>query len=83
MKGYTRLFLVLLLMAVLPLGAVAQGTALEGRRLVKGVVQDTKGATIPGATIIIKGTDKGGVTDLDGLFLFTSHPRRRCWWYRT
>lgn len=39
----------------------------EPRRL-KGIVSDTKGNTLPGATILIKGTTLGVVTDVDGRF---------------
>lgn len=35
---------------------------------VKGTVKDAKGEPLIGATIMIKGTDKGTVTDLDGNF---------------
>ena len=35
---------------------------------VKGLVKDTKGNTIPGVTLIVKGTNIGCVTDIDGTF---------------
>lgn len=35
---------------------------------VTGTVKDEKGQTVPGAAVILKGTSKGTVTDLDGRF---------------
>ncbi|MEY8591278.1 SusC/RagA family TonB-linked outer membrane protein [Butyricimonas hominis] len=37
-------------------------------RNIKGIVYDNLGATLPGATIMIKGTTLGVVTDIDGKF---------------
>lgn len=78
MKGYTRLFRAC---AIAYGGTTAGGSStrncLEGRRLVKGVVQDTKGATIPGATIIIKGTDKRRSNRPRRAFSFYLAPRRK------
>lgn len=39
-----------------------KGTTLEGK------VTDENGETLPGATIIVKGTDDGTITDIDGNF---------------
>lgn len=36
--------------------------------LISGVVQDETGAPLPGAAVIVKGTTKGTITDLDGKF---------------
>lgn len=36
--------------------------------VVKGVVKDKTGETIPGANIVVKGTTNGTVTDIDGNF---------------
>ncbi|MDM1530881.1 TonB-dependent receptor [Myroides odoratimimus] len=35
---------------------------------IKGIVMDEQGLGVPGATVILKGTDKGVSTDLDGNF---------------
>ena len=51
-------YLVLLLF---PLSFLAQST-------IKGKVIDTEKNPLPGASIIVKGTTKGSVTDFDGLF---------------
>lgn len=40
----------------------------EKLTLIKGVVKDENGEGIPGATITVKGTDKGTVSDIDGRF---------------
>ena len=40
----------------------------EKPRLIKGKVIDTKGESLPGVTILIKGTKLGVVTDIDGKF---------------
>ena len=57
MKTMYQKFLLLLLM--LPLGALAQGT-------VSGIVRDNTGATIPGVNVIVEGTSNGTSTDMDG-----------------
>lgn len=38
------------------------------KRTVKGVVKDTKGTTLPGVSVLIKGTQTGVATDIDGNF---------------
>ena len=40
---------------------------------VNGRIVDENGDPLPGATIIVKGTTKGAVTDLDGLFSITTY----------
>lgn len=40
----------------------------ETRRTVKGTVKDAKGEPIPGASVIVKGTQSGVATDVDGRF---------------
>ena len=37
-------------------------------RTVKGQVTDVKKEPLPGVTILVKGTDKGTITDMDGKF---------------
>ncbi len=51
---------VLLLLA--PLGALAQGMA------VRGVVNDETGEPVIGASVSVKGTTNGAITDMDGRF---------------
>lgn len=38
------------------------------KRTIKGVVRDSKGATLPGVSVIIKGTQVGVATDIEGRF---------------
>ncbi len=39
---------------------------------VKGTIKDNTGQGIPGASVIIKGTTSGGISDFDGNFSFTT-----------
>lgn len=43
-------------------------------KLVSGKVTDENGELLPGATILIKGTNRGGVTDIDGGFSLMLSP---------
>lgn len=56
----------LLLICLLSLGAFAQTNT------VSGVVRDTKGASIPGVTVKVKGTTNGVLTDADGKYTLKS-----------
>ena len=51
----------LFLLCMFPLGALAQS-------VIKGTVNDETGGPIIGATVKVQGTQKGGITDLDGKF---------------
>ena len=55
------------LLCLLPLGASAQS-------LVKGVVKDSSGEPVIGATIKVNGSKVGAVTDLDGNFSIDAAP---------
>jgi hypothetical protein len=46
----------------------AGAPAYFGNKMVTGKVVDEAGAGLPGATVLIKGTSKGTVTDIDGNF---------------
>src|SRR5690554_5207330 len=37
-------------------------------RAVRGVVVDSEGETLPGVSVVVKGTTQGTVTDIDGKF---------------
>ena len=41
------------------------------RVTLSGVVKDQKGETLPGVTVMIKGTTLGGTTDIDGKYALT------------
>lgn len=58
-----RLLTMSLLCLLLPLLALAQGN-----REISGKVTDTKGAGLPGVTVIVPGTTTGASTDPDGNF---------------
>lgn len=55
-------FIFLMLLMLIPLGAFAQ------TQMIKGRVMDEKGEAIIGATVTVKGTLDGAITDLDGNF---------------
>lgn len=41
---------------------------MQQKRLIRGVVKDEKGVTLPGVSVIVKGTQTGVATDIDGCF---------------
>ena len=43
-------------------------TSQQSKKTIKGRVTDESGASIPGASVVIKGTSTGVSTDLDGNF---------------
>ena len=47
---------------------VADDRTPQSSWTVRGVVKDAKGNVLPGVTIVLKGTQRGGVTDADGKF---------------
>ncbi|MCH7397491.1 SusC/RagA family TonB-linked outer membrane protein [Belliella sp. DSM 107340] len=61
---WRRCFYFLMLQAILMVSH--QGYAQQ--KTIKGTVLDEAGMPIPGANVLIKGTSKGAVTDLDGIF---------------
>lgn len=63
-----RRFLILLLLAVCSTYGYAQGT-------VSGKVVDATGEPVIGASVVVKGTSTGAVTDLDGNFSIPNAPR--------
>ena len=60
---WTGKFLTMILLMVL-----FAGLANAQQKSVSGKVTDDSGAPVPGATIVVKGTAVGAVTDLDGKF---------------
>ena len=48
--------------------SVLQTQMLE-KTVIRGVVKDTKGQTLPGVSVVIKGTSTGVATDMDGKFV--------------
>ena len=58
-----RLLLLLLLLGILPLALRAQQT-----RQLTGQVKDATGTTLPGVSVVLKGTTTGTTTDADGKY---------------
>lgn len=54
--------------------AVGSGTLSAQERTVSGTVKDSSGEPLPGATVQIKGTLTGVVTDLDGQYSIRTRP---------
>lgn len=63
------LFLPVLLLAIALSEASGQGT-----KTIKGLVTGTDGQPIPGATIVVKSTTNGTITDIDGYYTLTKVP---------
>lgn len=66
-KMIEKPLVMLFLLCLLPLGASAQS-------IVKGIVKDSSGEPIIGATIKVNGSKVGAVTDLDGNFSIDAAP---------
>lgn len=50
------------------IGEIISSSVNQGNGKISGVVKDENGEVIIGANVFIKGTNKGGITDMDGLF---------------
>lgn len=48
---------------------------------VKGVVTDSKGETVIGASVLVEGTTNGSITDLDGAFEISNVSPKAVWLY--
>lgn len=62
MKKQSCFVVLLMLLLLLPTGVFAQ------QQTIKGQVVDATGETIIGATVLVKGTQEGSLTDIDGNF---------------
>ncbi|NOY47493.1 MAG: TonB-dependent receptor [Chlorobi bacterium] len=62
MKQTYYLKLLLYIMAILPIGVLAQGT------ITGTVTEASTGNPLPGANIVVKGTSNGAISDFDGNF---------------
>ncbi len=51
-------------------GNVTQTLSLPEKQVIHGVVKDKQGNSLPGVTIIVKGSKYGVTTDVDGAFAF-------------
>ena len=62
MKKQSCFVVLLTLLLLFPSGVFAQ------QQVIKGQVVDDKGETVIGATVMLKGTQEGSITDIDGNF---------------
>ncbi|MBO7497890.1 MAG: carboxypeptidase-like regulatory domain-containing protein [Bacteroidaceae bacterium] len=68
-KTMGRVVSALLWLLLFPIGAWAQGMA------VRGVVNDETGEPVIGASVSVKGTTNGTITDYDGRFVLSGVER--------
>src|SRR5258706_7025935 len=61
-------YLILKLMLILGLASTA---ALAQQRIVSGTIKDSRGSSLPGVNVIVKGTSAGTVTDASGKYTLT------------
>lgn len=61
-------FLFLALLSIIAIGAYAQG------KTVSGTVLDKSGESVIGASVVVKGTTNGTITDFDGKFTLSNVP---------
>lgn len=66
---------VLLKAFVLTLLSMISFTVVGQSVIVKGTVTDHKGETLPGVNIIVEGTTRGVITDLDGTYSISVTPQ--------
>jgi len=63
-----KIYTLLLIFLVLGISAFAQKTSIEG------TVKSSGGESLPGATVVIKGSTSGGITDIEGHFSVSALP---------
>lgn len=79
-----KLLAVTVLLSGFSVGYIHAGTHLEAVRMYvsqqesecKGVVLDETGETVIGASVLVKGTSNGTITDLDGNFAIQNVKKR-------
>ncbi len=69
-KVYQRFFIVSLALLFLS----AQNLFAQERSVITGTLKDATGSSIPGVSIIIKGTNRGASSDADGKFTLQAAP---------
>ena len=67
------LLLVLAAVVQLPANNLKEATTQQAKKTVSGVVSDKSG-TLPGVTVLVKGTGTGAVTDIDGKYSISVEP---------
>lgn len=63
-----KVYILLMIFLVMGISAFSQKTSIEG------TVTSANGESLPGATVMIKGTTTGGVTDINGHFKISASP---------
>lgn len=62
------------LIMIVPKDYVADQNSSQQQKQVTGKVTDSYGASLPGVTVVVKGTTAGVITDLNGLFSIVNIP---------
>jgi hypothetical protein len=62
LKSVLSIFVIFMMMGLLPIAAWAQKTTISGK------ITDPAGQPIPGASIMLKGTTIGTISDIDGKY---------------
>ena len=68
-RAIKKLWLILVILMILPLGSMAQSGT------VNGTVTDVNGESLPGVSVLIKGTNNGTVTDAEGTYTINAAPQ--------
>lgn len=71
MKKFTTVLMIFLMFS----GVInSEQLRAQGSRVISGVVSTATGQSVPGATVLVKGTSLGTVTDIDGNYSLTVGP---------
>ena len=70
-QNFTRQVFRNLILLVLLIGATDISYGQSAPKLIKGIVVDQDGETLPGVNVVRKGTSIGAITDFDGEFTIT------------
>lgn len=68
LRIFSGLFLLVLSLSGLQARPAEAGFSGMDRELIKGAVKDETGSPLPGAAVLVKGTNTGTITDLEGNF---------------
>lgn len=68
LRIFSGLFLLVLSLSGLQARPAEAGFSGLDRELIKGTVKDETGSPLPGAAVLVKGTNTGTITDLEGNF---------------
>ena len=68
------LLIIKLIVVLICVTGLMDSVAQQGNK-VTGKVSDKSGASVPGVTVLVKGTTSGIVTDIDGNYTLTNVPQ--------